>query len=274
MENNPLKQYFRRPAVYIALPSGKSAYSPEVVEMTETGELPVYPMTAIDEITSRTPDALFNGTAVTELIKSCVPNIKDPWAINSNDIDTILIGIKSASGGDTMDINSICPNCEESSEYGVNLMGLLSTIKPGDYDTLYETGDLKIKFRPLVYKEMNEAALGQFEVQRTFATIGNIADEEERERISVQSLEKITLLTMRLVAQTIEYVQTPTMKVTEHEFILDFLKHCDRKVYTEIRDFNASLRTSSEIKPMPISCPHCKHEYSQAITLSPTDFFD
>lgn len=274
MDNNPLKQYFRRPAVYISLPSGVSGYSSDVVEMTETGDLPVFPMTAIDEITSRTPDALFNGTAVTELIKSCVPNIKDPWSINSNDIDTILIGIKAASGGDTMDVNSMCPACDEVSEYGVNLMGLLTSIKPGDYDKLFETGDLKIKFRPLIYKEMNEAALGQFEVQRTFAGLASITDNDERERISVESLEKITLLTMKLIAQTVEYIQTPAMKVTEHEFIFDFLKNCDRKVYTEIRDFNAQLRTNAEIKPLNIACPSCKHEYEQAITLSPSDFFD
>lgn len=274
MDNNPLKQYFRRPAVYISLPSGTSAYSPDVVEMTETGDLPVFPMTAIDEITSRTPDALFNGTAVTELIKSCVPNIKDPWSINSNDIDTILIGIKAASGGDTMDVNSMCPACDEVNEYGVHLMGLLTSIKPGDYDKLFETGDLKIKFRPLIYKEMNEAALGQFEVQRTFAGLASITDNDERERISVESLEKITLLTMKLIAQTVEYIQTPGMKVTEHEFIFDFLKNCDRKVYVEIRDFNAQLRTNAEIKPLNIACPSCKHEYEQAITLSPSDFFD
>ena len=79
MDNNPLKQYFRRPSVYMKLPSNGQGYPEGSLEMPENGELPVYPMTAIDEITARTPDALFNGTAVAELITSCVPNIKDPW---------------------------------------------------------------------------------------------------------------------------------------------------------------------------------------------------
>ena len=69
MNNNPLRQYFRRPAVYISLPSKGEGYSVDELELPETTELPVYPMTAIDEITARTPDALFNGTAVVELIK-------------------------------------------------------------------------------------------------------------------------------------------------------------------------------------------------------------
>ena len=79
--NNPLRQYFRRPAIYITLPSKGKYYPIGAVEIPEGGEIPVYPMTAIDEITSKTPDALFNGTAIAELIKSCIPAIKDPWAI-------------------------------------------------------------------------------------------------------------------------------------------------------------------------------------------------
>ena len=102
--------------------------------MPETGELPVYPMTAIDEITVKTPDALFNGTATAELIKSCVPDIKDPWAINSIDLDAILIAVKSATGGNDLEIETICPNCQEDAKYGVNLVGLLSTLVSGDYD--------------------------------------------------------------------------------------------------------------------------------------------
>ena len=91
LSNNPLKQYFRRPSIYLKLPSGGEGYEPEVLSMSETGELPIYPMTAIDEITVRTPDALYNGLAIVELIKSCMPDIKDPWAINSNDLDAILV---------------------------------------------------------------------------------------------------------------------------------------------------------------------------------------
>ena len=99
---NPLKQYFRRPAVYIKLPSNNKFYKDGVIENTSTGELPVYPMTAIDEITMKTPDALFNGVAMAELIKSCVPNIKDPWAINNIDFDAILIGIKTRKKNNTI----------------------------------------------------------------------------------------------------------------------------------------------------------------------------
>jgi len=116
MNTNPLKQYFRRPAVYMRLPSNGVGYPPGSLTMPENGELPVFPMTAIDEITAKTPDALFNGAAVVEIIRSCVPDIKDPWVIPGNDLDAILVAIKAATG-DGMNLNSICPKCENVAEF-------------------------------------------------------------------------------------------------------------------------------------------------------------
>ena len=150
LSNNPLKQYFRRPSIYLKLPSGGEGYDPEVLTMSETGELPIYPMTAIDEITVRTPDALYNGLAIVELIKSCVPAIKDPWQIKSIDVDAILLAIKSCSQGNDLEVESICPACGESATYGVNLIGMLQNIKKVDYSTPLKLGELEIKFRMVI----------------------------------------------------------------------------------------------------------------------------
>lgn len=274
MDNNPLRQYFRRPAVYIKLPSGGKDYSPDMIDMPENGELPVFPMTAIDEVTSRTPDALFNGTALAELVKSCIPAIKDPWQISSNDMDAILIAIKAASSGDMLEIETSCPKCEDASNYNVSLLPILSTLKPGDYETTLDIGDLSIKFKPLRYKDMNQAALAQFDIQRTFTTLENITSDDERNRISKDALEKITFLTMDLLSKSIEYITTPNTTVEDKEFILDFLRNCDRNNFILVRDHNAKLRTDTEIKPLHIKCASCDHEYTQAFTLSPVDFFD
>lgn len=273
MENNPLRQYFRRPSVYIKLPSNGAGYTSEALELPETGELPVYPMTAIDEISARTPDALFNGTAVAELIKSCVPNIKDPWSIKSTDMDAVLLGIKAASGNDTLEINTVCPKCETASEYGINLVSILSTLKPGNYEIPLEIGELKLKFRPLEYREMNEAALGQFEVQRFFENVSDLTDDTERNTKTKEILEKITFMTMELIAKSVEYIETPNTRVDDKNFILDFLKKCDRNTYILIRDYSTELRESSELKPLNITCSSCNNTYDQPFVINPTDFF-
>jgi len=273
ISNNPLRQYFRRPAIYLKLPSGGAGYAPGIINGTESGDLPVYPMTAIDEITSRTPDALFNGTAMADLIKSCIPDINDPWSISSTDFDAILVAIKAATNGNNMEITSVCPSCTEVADYTVNLAGLLATMKAGNYGQPLQVNELEIKFRPLTYKEMNEAALGQFEAQRIFEQLNTIEDEEMRNKKTQEAVKQITELTMKLLARTIESIKTPTALVTEYDYLLDFLTHCDKNMYITIRDHNAALRESTSIKPLKLKCIHCQHDYEQTFTLNTSDFF-
>ena len=273
IQNNPLKQYFRRPAIYLKLPSGGKMYAPGVVTIPESGELAVYPMTAIDEISSKTPDALYNGTAMADIIKSCIPDIKDPWSINSIDLDAVLIAIKSAAGGDDMTIGSQCPSCNEVSEYAVNLVGILSQLKSADYEKELTINDLSIKFRPLSYKEMNEAGTGQMEAQRIFMVLEKEENEAIRAEKTQEALRFITDVTMRILSQTITHIRTPDAFVEEKEYILDFLKNCDRETYIAIRDYNANLKAQTEIKPLRIKCVHCQHEYEQPFTLNTSDFF-
>ena len=282
VSNNPLRQYFRRPAVHLKLPSLGKYYTSEIVNVPETGELPVYPMTAIDEITSKTPDALYNGSAMVEIIKSCIPDIKDPWLINNIDFDAILIAIRASSTGNSMEIESKCPKCNESELFGVDLLSILSQMKTGDYDKEMPINELKVKFKPLTYKEMNAAGLAQFAIQREFIQLSSetadektLSEEERQAKIKrgQDALKAVTMLTIDILVNTIEYIQTPTVRVTEKEHISDFLKNCDKKIYEAMRDFNAALKTQTDIKPLKLKCVHCSNEYEQPFTLNTSDFF-
>jgi hypothetical protein len=273
IQNNPLKQYFRRPAIYLKLPSGGKLYALGVVNIPESGELAVYPMTAIDEISSKTPDALYNGTAMADIIKSCIPDIKDPWSINSIDLDAILIAIRAAAGGDDMSISSECPSCKEVAEYGVNLVGILSQLKSADYEKELTINELSIKFRPLSYKEMNEAGTSQMEAQRIFMMIEKEENEAIRAEKTQEALRFITEVTMKILSNTVTHIRTPNVFVEEKEYILDFLKNCYIETYIAIRDYNASLKAQTEIKPLKIKCINCQHEYDQQFTLNTSDFF-
>jgi hypothetical protein len=152
-------------------------------------------------------------------------------------------------------------------------MGLLSTITPGDYTEVLEVGNIKVKLKPLTYREMNAGALKQFEMQRYFMEIEAEEDAEKKNKLGVAALEKVTLSTMDLVCQTIEYIEVPNEKVTSQEFINEFIKNCDRNTFIAIRDYNAELKKNTEIKPVKTKCSACEFEYDQPITLNPTDFF-
>jgi len=273
-QENPLKQYFRRPALYLTLPSKGVGYAPGVIEFPENNELPIYPMTAIDEITSRTPDALFNGLAVVEIIKSCVPSIKKPWEILNIDLDPILVAIKMATNGQSMELETACPACEETSKYDINLTGILGSFKPGDYSIPLELDDLKVKFKPSTYQEVNKVSTAQFEIQRSLAAIDTVTDAEERNRKTAIVIKTINELTVELIAGAIEYIKTPDSTVFDKAYIHEFLLNCDKKTHHIIKDKHIELRKSTELKPLEVKCTHCNHEYQQQFNINISDFFD
>jgi hypothetical protein len=272
--NNPLQQYFRRPSLYLKLPSLGIGYPANAIDLPDNKELPVYPMTAIDEITTRTPDALFNGTAVVDLIKSCVPNIKDPWCVLQSDIDAILLAIKIASNGNTMEMSTVCPSCQEDNKYDVELSGLLAKMKAGDYQTLVDVNGLKIKFKALNYKKINETSTNQFNVQFELNQIQKMEEGPEKDKQSSMLVKKMNALAMDLVLDSIEYIKTDDATVIDKNYIQEFLANCDIKTYDFLKEKTISLRQESESKPLKFKCISCGHEYEQPFNINVSDFFD
>ena len=272
--DNPLRQYFRQPAIYMRLPSGGEHWAEGSLVMPPNNELPVYPMTAIDEITYRTPDALFNGQAVISVIHSCIPNIKNAWAAPMPDVNAILTAIRIASYGHDLDVGSTCPKCETQADYTIDLRNVLDQLKCPNFADPLISGDLVITFHPTTYKTQNETNQEQFEEQKIMQMLpsSDLPEKEKLERMQ-QVLIKITELTVKALKWSIQSIRTPQAIVSEPEFIEDFLKNCDRTLFNTIRDKVINLRVSSEIKPLAIRCGECDHEYEQPMTLDMTSFF-
>jgi hypothetical protein len=274
LPNNPLTQYFRQPAVYIRLPSGGKFYPPGSLQMPPNSELPVLPMTSVDEITYRTPDALFNGTATVNVIKSCVPSIRDPWVMPSTDIDAVLVGIRIASYGHEMEIGTTCPACNEADEISVDLRRVNDMISVGNYDQVLNIGDLEIYFKPITYRTVNQNNQVQLEQQQAMQLINSDADEKIKIDQLNKSIAVINETTLNTVAQSISAIKTPQAMVTETEFIVDFLKNCDSKKFNQLRDYVIGLKQASEVKPLDLTCKECNHKYKQAFTLDLSSFFE
>lgn len=274
MSNNPLKQYFRRPSIYIRLPSNGRYYSSGVLERAEGGELAVYPMTAVDEITSRTPDALFNGHAVADIISSCIPSIKDPWSINTIDLDTILMAIRVASSGEEMDMTSTCPKCRADGKFGLNLVELMASQRDVDYSETLKVRGLEVKFRPLTYRQRNKNMLNQYEIQKILVLIEEMADEEARKQKTDEALNRLNDILVDAYTDTIESITTPETTVVEPEYIREFLQNCDRQTSNAIKEYSTALGEKNKLKPFNIKCSECGHEYEQPLVLNITDFFE
>jgi hypothetical protein len=271
---NPLRQYFRQPSIYIKLPSQGQNYPAGTLNMPANGELPVYPMTAIDEITYRTPDALFNGQATVNVIQSCLPNIKDAWAVPSIDLDTILIAIRIASYGHDMDFATSCPACNDTAERTIDLRTMLDALRSPDYASHITHGDLEIYFRPLSYKNLNDNSQLQFEQQKLLQVIPDSAvSDADKMTALTRAFKQLTEITVRSLSISITMIKTPQALVSEQPFIEEFLKNCDRELFNQIRDHVLQLREQSELQPLKLQCTACNNKYEQALTLDMASFF-
>ena len=271
---NPLKQHFRRPALNLKLPSGGRYYPQNSIDLPENGEVAVFPMTAIDELTSKTPDALYNGTAVVDIIKSCVPAIKNPWVMPSIDLDAVLIAIKTASSGNDLEIDSTCPECETNSKYGTNLSHLLNALKPEDFERAITVGELKFKFKPLTFTDINRGNMTQFELQKEISRMMDIEDATEQNKFSGVVMKRLADANFEMLADSIDSVILPDQVVTEKEYIVDYLRNCDKRTHETIKNHIVKLKDSAKSKPLKVKCLNCSHDYEQAIALNVTDFFD
>jgi len=274
--SNPLAKFFRQPAIHLPLLSRGKFYYNNALNLPANGEVPVYPMTAIDEITYRTPDALFNGSAIVDVIKSCVPAIQDPWEMPVIDLDALLIGIRIASYGHSMDFESTCPHCGHENEFELDLRSILDQLEAPEYDQALQVAGLEIYCKPLSYRELDENNKTQFNEQRALSAISaaQMPEDEKLKRIQ-EAFSAIKHLTVSAIANSIAAIKTPDTLVTDKQHIEEFVAKADSATFNVIRDRVIELRQKAEIKPLVIQCQNeeCNQTYETPFTLDVSNFF-
>lgn len=252
-ETNPLKKYFRQPKVYVTLPSKGRFYPQGAIDMPENGELPVYPMTAKDELTMKTPDALLNGQATVSVIQSCVPAIKNAWAMPSIDLDALLIAIRIATYGEIMEITVKVPSIEEERKFDVDLRKLLNKLVTVDYESHIEIDNMHITIRPLMYKEFTEASLKTFEEQRIFAIVNNETISEQEKLVKFnESFAKLTNLTVSTMSKCISKISIGDTVVTNQSHIDEFIQNADKTFYKSVVAHLDAQKEKFQIEPIQV----------------------
>jgi hypothetical protein len=280
MEANPLKKYFRQPKVYITLPSKGKFYTDGTLNLPENGELPVYAMTARDELTMKTPDALLNGQATVEMIKSCIPSIVDPWQMPSIDLDASLIAIRIATYGDDMEITTKEPGTGEDKTFGVDLRQMLNKLVTVEYENVVTINDMQVTIRPLSYREFTDSSLKTFEEQRIFALVNDetMPDEEKLGKFN-QSFKKLTDLTITVLAKSIHSIQIGDTTVSDREHIDEFIKNTDKEFFKFITDHLDIQRAKFSLEPIQVKSSKedieagAPAEWEIPITFDQSNFF-
>ena len=248
-------QYMRQPKIYVKLPSNGTFWEDGTLNLPDNKELPVYSMTAKDELTFKTPDALMNGQGVVEVIQSCIPNIKDAWATPNIDLDAILIAIRLATYGEMMEISHTVPNTGEMVDHTVDLRSILDSIfeRTTWKEEVVINEHISCYIKPLTYKHLTQTSIKTFEAQRIMSVINDdkISDEQKLEVFN-KSFSTMTDITVKLIADSIYAIKTPDTVVEDPKFILEFVQNADKDVFTKIQSRIDELKTLNGLQPFTV----------------------
>jgi hypothetical protein len=251
---NPLMAFMRQPKIYIRLPSNGQYWKKDALIISETGEYPVYSMTAKDELMLKIPDALMNGQAVVDVIQNCMPNIKNAWEIPNLDIDAILIAIRLATYGEKMSMPVKFGDTLEL-EYDLDLHKLLDSVMTQvTWDPIVPiNSEMTIFVKPLTYKSSNESALGTFETQKILQIVNSDGiDEQQKLSMFQDSFKKLTGITLGFVTNSIYQIDTSSGSTTDVKFIEEYIANCDKEVFNKVFQHLEKLREQNSVKPLVV----------------------
>ena len=252
---NPLSMFMRQPKIYIRLPSGGEFWPEGSLEPTETGEYPVYSMTAKDELMLKVPDALMNGQAVVDVIQHCIPNIKNAWNAPNIDLDVLLISIRIATYGEVM-TTPITFNNGLEMDYQLDLRVLMDQLMNQITwaPAVPINDELTVFVKPLNYKQISTAALQTFETQKIMQVVNDEkVSEEQKVKLFQESFKKLSDSTLGTISQSIERIDSINGSTNNPEHIREFINNVDKDIFNIIEQHLNSLKNSNTIKPMIVT---------------------
>lgn len=266
MTLNPLNQYFRHPALQVSLPSGGKFYAENAINLSTTNQYPVLSMTRQDELVFMSDIGQATGTAVVSVIESCVPDIKNAWAMPAIDIDKLLTAIKIATHGPELSVAAQCPACQHKEKISVDLSEAIEQISVVDYSQSEQIGNLQVFFKPITYREITNINQNQFSETEIESLLQDVDLELQAEKID-ELLARVRLLSTQVLTKNIYSVKTPEAEVRNPEHIAEWLRNCDRTIYMQLQNSIVARRDPAELKPAAVTCSNCANQYQQAYSL-------
>ena len=244
----------RQPKIYIKLPSGGEFWPKGSIDMPENGELPVFSMTAKDELMIKIPDALVNGQAIVDVIQNCIPSIKNAWSTPNIDLDVILIAIRIATYGEKMKVPLDTGDLDV--EYDVDLRNIMAELTNQiTWDaTVPVNTDLTVYIKPSTYKQMTESALQSFESQKIMqiANDTEMADEEKLKLFNT-AFNKLNNVTVGLVNDAVFQIESSQGSTDNPQFIKEFMENADKEIFDSIKSHIEKMREINSIKPLQVA---------------------
>ncbi len=254
MDNILLKKLNNMPGQTFRLPSRGLPYkNGELRDEVVNGEVVVFPMTTLDEIYLKTPDMLFQGTAVEKVISSRIPQILKPKDLLAKDVDYLLTCLRKVSYGDELLINYTCDTCEnpKKTEYNININTFLQKSRElneiNENILMVDVDNFMFKFKFVKFDDIIKM---------------NQSDEDK----SPDGVYKNLINTISLNIESVD-------DVTNQDIIREFISGCNVQFQNKILDNISKLNQWGVEFTASIECKHCKQLKTFPIALNPVSFF-
>ena len=307
MSDNPLLKKIQLPGKKFRLPSRGLFYvNGELSDAVQDGELEVFSMATIDEVTLRSPEFLFSGEAIERVFKRCIPDVNEPLKLLSKDVDFLLACLRVVSYGNSYSINTRCPECEELQQkqniIKYNEFEKEVRTKAEEQDIPFELAmvDEKVQTRIKVIngKKSKEHSYS-IDLNGIVVNATTEIDDTEKEKYQVTlsngQLVKLRPITMDSSVAAYQFQnEDNTRDLTVAEEFLSFIMSCTVMSVDDITDINliqewakvlpvqlkeemeaatAKLATWGTDFSYTVSCDECGHSRNISTLLNPITFF-
>lgn len=238
------------------LPSRGLMYQNGELSVAEA-EVHVHPLSALDEIDLKNPDRLFNGSAFSAVIASCIPEIKKPTELFGRDVDALMYYMRLVTYGPQFIVN-VTHTCEnaKSHSYTVDLEKMVQEMKmldPTEVEkdlTVELPNGQVVKVQPVRFSHMIK--LFQMNMAKT-----DLTSEDTKKNIVFN------------LTQVIESVDG----ITNKEQIAEWVSSISTPFQNRIKE---AIEKSSEWGPAQtvfLKCRDCGQEMEVELPINPQSFF-
>lgn len=256
---NPLLDRIKMPGETFTLPSGGLFYkNGELSDDVEDAEVHVHPMTAIDEITIKTPDLLFSGEAVKQVFARCIPQVQNVDQLLAKDVDFLLVCLRKVSYGEELRLE-YTHDCKDAKEhtYAVNVSQFIKAAKRIDPTTFAKTFSVDmpngqvVHMQPIRFKEFVRVMQS------------NNPEDEMDDPVKVRDM----------MVESVANIITHVDDVEDHEMIKEWLAKVKPQFLKLINDhIDKTLEWGPEFTTT-VKCQDCGSDMEITAPMNPLYFF-
>lgn len=276
VKENPLLKKIQMPGQKFRLPSKGLFYkNGELAKHVKNGEVEVFPMKTIDEINLKTPDMIFQGTAISRVFERCIPDIKKPLELLSKDVDYLMGALRRVSYGNELPIKTSCKcsNHKVMREYNVPLDQMLSKTQELDENNIESEYVLELYNEALDVTQVVQMRPPTFndwvDIYQFQATEINKLDNMENTDFDDTSESAVNEYISLTVASVVESVDG----IDDEELIKEWAKNLPALLKLQLSDKIDSLTEWGAKFSYTVNCFDCGIPLDVTAMLNPVGFF-